>query len=90
MLKSKPEVGETTEFVISRSYVKVSALLVFLPTSALICGDTSNGSFVNFTSSRSNVYFIDKLESLLKGKPILGTKYNLSVFKGFELGVEVV
>jgi len=38
----------------------------------------------------SKLYSIVKLESLLKGNPTLGAKYNLSVFKGTELGVEDV
>ena len=33
---------------------------------------------------------MDILESLDKGKPIVGAKYSLSVFSGTELGVDVV
>ena len=33
---------------------------------------------------------MERLESLLNGNPILGEKYNFSVFNGVELGVEVV
>jgi len=58
-----------------------------LPTSPLIKGDTRFEAVVNFTSSWSKLYSIVNLESLLKGKPILGSKYNLSVLKGTELGV---
>ena len=61
ILKSYPAVGLTTEFVLSRLYEKISALLFLFPTSDLIIGVTRSELVVNFTSSLIQTVFNRKI-----------------------------
>ena len=53
ILKSSPEVGLTTEFVLSILYYNITALLFLFPTSAVINGDIVLDVEVSLVSSAS-------------------------------------